>query len=489
MSYIMNMEGNFFLQQEMADVFAWLTCTGVGDLNVPQGDRTPMYCPDPLNSGKFKIEGFVRGDPAPGTYTLTKPLLSVWNHLLEMKCDFVGRINWVCRGNRMDPRNYEVAALMVGSEFNTKGITDPVRAPEGGNPARVMTSGNIDFMDFLVIYQVNIAQHTLSNTADALGVFFLPERCEDRCGSARGLCEFGIVGCDNPSYPAYLYDSEIKKTFDGSTWAATATDPYAYGGGTKALWIFETLGGERFVVFRHDPVAGHPAECSWSEDRGDTWNNVEIGAVNNQGVNSVELCQARMVIVCTGGYIYSSIDQGTTWTVESAGTLTTEDLNDIDFYDSSTGYVVGNANAFLYTDDGGETWYAGTGPAAGVDLLSVAVNRKGYVFVSTDDGRVFRSTDEGDTWAVAVNHGAGAIPWIQFDDQADYVGAYIHNPASGRGQLYRSEDGGASWFQLAGMPNNSGLNWGHMCDHNHIVVVGDTQGGTTFIASTSVTGS
>lgn len=486
-NFILNGEGNFFLQQELSEEFVWLTCTGVGDIGIPQGDRTPVYCADPLNSGQFQISGFVRGDPAAGTYTLEKPLASTWNVLLEVLCDFQGRINWVCRGNRMNPSNYEVAVVMVGSEFSSKGIANPVRTPEG-TMARVNTNGNVEFLTPIVLYRLNISQHTLSNTADGNGIFFMPYRCEDRCGPARGLLEHGLIGCDNPSYPGYLYDSDVKKTVDGSSWAAVATDPYAYGGGTKGIQIFETIDSQKYVTFRYSQVPGFPAECAISTDGGDTWANVPIGAVNNQAVLGVGMCQAAMFVACTGGYIYSSIDQGTSWTVESAGALTTEDLRDVRFYNDRQGYIVGDNNVFLYTQDGGNTWYAGTGPAAGVDLLSVAVNRKGFVFVSTNDGRVFYSEDEGDTWTVRVNMGAGSIPWIRFDDAARYIGGFVHNPASGRAYLYRSENGGASWWQIAGMPNNSGLNWGFIGDANHIAVVGNAHSGSTFVASTAPSG-
>lgn len=484
--YILNAEGNFFMQEELSDVFEWLTCTGVGDISLPQGDKTPLYCPDPLHSGKSEIVGFVTGDIGAGTYSLEKPLSSVWNVLVELRCQFQGRVNWVARGSRVDPQNYEVAALLLRSEFSTKGISNPVRMPEG-TPARVNTTGNVDFTHLMMIYRLNLSQHTVENTADALGVYFLPQHCEDRAGDARGVLEYGIIGLDNPSYPGYLYDSEIKRTKTGTTWVATATDPYAYGGGTQALLMFETVDAVKLLVFRHSAVPGFPPECSYSTDWGATWTNVPMGAVLGHGINRVAMAAAKVIAVGGDGYIYSSMDQGATWETVSAGVLTAQDLNGIAFYTNRQGYVVGDNNAFLYTENGGSTFFAGTGPAAGVDLLSVDVNMRGHVFVTTNDGRLFVSEDDGDTWAVRLNFGAGTIPWVEFDREAMYVGALAHNPAVGRGQLYRSEDGGASWQQLPGMPDNSGLNNGHVGDANHIIVVGNEHDGNTFIVSTAPT--
>lgn len=480
--YIMNAEGNFFYQLQRSSPFSWLTCTGVGDISLPAGDRTPMYCPDPLNSGVFKIEGFVRGDRGAGTYSLSKPLVGVYNWLMELKCDFQGRINWVCRGNRMDPRNWEIACIMHQSEISRRGVANPARLPDGSD-ARVLTNADISFIELLWLYNLTIERQTVTNTADGRAIFFLPERCEDRCGPARGLCEYGIIGTENPSYPGYLYDSEVKYTkTGGASWAQAATDPFAYGGHIYAVYIFETVAGQRWIVFRGSPVVGAPAECAVSEDEGATWTNVYIGAINNQGVNAVALCGAKLVVACTGGYIYESETQGSSWAVEEAGAETTEDLNDIAFKDDRTGHCVGNNNAFLRTNNGGGDWAAVAGPAAGTNLLSVAINDKGHVFVSNNAGALYRSEDGGDNWDVVVNMGVGTITRVRFDSAAHYIGGMLWNTAAPRGYFYRSEDGGATWFQEGDMPNNSGLNDLFMCDHNHIAFVGNVHGGSTFIA-------
>ena len=74
--------------------------------------------------------------------------------------------------------------------------------------------------------------------------------------------------------------------------------------------------------------------------------------------------------------------------------------------------------------------------------------------------------------------------WIDFDVQNQYNAFLIHNDATPVGWVYRSEDGGATWRRVAGQAAGwtSGLNKGHICDANNVVVVGDVHGGTTFIA-------
>lgn len=482
MSFITSAEGNFFYQEKRSDPFKWLTCSGVGDIDIPEGDRTPQFCPDPMNSGKFIIDGFIRGDPEAGTYSLEKPLTSVYNFLLQFKCAIVGRVNWVCRGTRKDPRNYEMAVLMHNSEPTRRGILRPARLP-GGTDERVMTNMDLQFTTFYTIYRLAIVPQALANTAAANAIYFLPERCEDRCGAARGLCEFGLMGLDRDV--GYMYDSEVKKTFDGgANWQVAAVDPFTFGGNILAVVILETVDAERYVVFRGEGVLGAPAEAAYSDDHGNTWTNVFVGAVNNQFITGYDFCSAKLVVCCSGGYIYESENQAQSWTAQESGVETAETLNDICFHSDTVGYAVGNNNAFLYTLNGGGDWASGTGPAALVNLLTCDTNDKGHLFIGTNDARIFRSEDGGETWVEWLDLTAGSVDWLRFDSKASYVGAMIHNDAGGTGHLYRTEDGGATWYELSGMPTNSGLNSGFLCDENHIAIVGEAHGGTTFVAMT-----
>lgn len=487
-SFITNAEGNFFYQAKREEKFKWLTCTGVGDIDMPEGDPTPQYCPDPLESGKFKIEGFTQGVAGASTYSITKPLVSAWNFILGMKCAFTGRINWVCRGIRQDPRNYEVALLMLDSTPSRRGITAPVSFD--GTEARVNTNMDLSFYPYLDIYRLSIIRQTVVNTSNVLSIYFLPERCEDRCGPARGLCEVGIAGLVGPG--VYFYESEIKKTFDGGdSWAATPTDPYTWGGDTGAVWMLDTLDGVRYLTFRTEPVAGIPAEVGISDDYGVTWTNVLIGNVPSQSVIAVTMRGGDLVVVCNDGYIYSSSDQGETWDEREDGTESGgAAFNGICYYGDNIGYAVGDGPNIVYTTTGLTGWASVAAPGVGFDIVGVAVNDKGNLFVVTDDGRMFRTEDISDAgaWEEWVDHNGGSIDWIGFDPKAAYVGYYLYNDAAGRGWLYRSEDGGASWAEVRGMPDNDGLNAAHICDQNHVAIVGNmvAADGTSFFAMTVI---
>jgi photosystem II stability/assembly factor-like uncharacterized protein len=409
----------------------------------------------------------------------------VANYLLEQDCDFVGRINYVCRAPRADVTNYEVAVLMHGSELDSPRLSDAV-AGTAENVSRVNTEGDVVFDTLQLLYQLTINQQTVTNTADAYDVYFLPKQCDNRCGLGRDMCGEGIIGLDGSGY---TYDSEIKKTDDGgATWAETTVDPFTYGGNVHAVLMMENVSGPKLIVFRSAAVGGFPAEVAISEDWGATWTNYEIGSLGGQYVNSYGLNGANIFVVATDGYIYKSTDIGVTWSTVEDGTETSEDLNDIAFADQNVGFAVGDSNAFLVTEDGGTTWTAGTGPAAGTNLLTVATNDKGHVFIGNNAGEIWVSEDDGETWVERLDMGSGSIEWIEFDPEAEYVGGMIWNTAAPVGYLYRSEDGGATWQRVPDMPTNAGLNGGHICDPNHMVVVGNAYSGTTFIAKTQPTG-
>lgn len=479
-----NLEGAFFRQRNAFTEWDWLTCTGVGDISQALAEQSPDYCLDPAQSGQLIPAGFIPGDPGTGSYSLEKPLTVIYNALLQdLDDEWMGRVNWTGAGARDNVRNYEVAYLMIPCRPNNPTITNPVRGITGSS-SRVTTNLAMTFLVGHTLYPVQFTRQTVSNLAAANDVYFLPKKLQTRLSVYKDLLQYGAIAMDRAA--GYIYDSEVKLTLDyGNNWAASAVDPFTWGAHALDIIMFEQQSGYRILTVR-DAVVGAPPEAAYSDDGGASWVNRAMSTIYNSiGGRAMTMVGSKIIVVCSGGYIFYSTDQGDSWAVLDAASETTQDLNDITQHDRDYVYAVGNSNAFIRSSDGGVSVGSVTGPAPGVNLLSVACNRNGFVFVGTNDGRIFRSADRGTTWTEMLDFGGGTIPWIQFDPKTLWTAYAIYNTATPVGKVYRTEDGGLTWYLVPNFPTNSGLNGGHVADPNNCVVVGEANGGTTFIAKSA----
>jgi len=480
--FIQGLDGDLYVQENTRENWAHLDCVSLSDVPFPLGDYTNVYCPDNARKGQVKVIGQIQGDAGSGTTTITRPLQTTVNWLFENRCAFNALITWACDGSREIPENFEVAAVLFDVRPTQPTLSTPV-VTSRGEDERINTALEVSYTAVYLVYKTIVNTIAMTNTAAANGVAFLPKQCDTKCATGRGACEYGYMGLDGT-----LYDSEVKKTWNGTSWYQSTVDPFEEGGDAGPIVIFPTIDGHRAIVARISASGWMPAEIAYTEDWGETWTNVDVGTVVGQTINAMIQYGGYVYIACSGGYIYVSKDMGDSWSILSSG-VTTEDLNGIVMYSSSVGYAVGDNNAFLYTLNG-EDWYERTGPAVGVDLLSVTVNDDGVVFVGAADGNLYRSEDGGANWLDQdgatgewLSLGAGSIDWIGFDSDARYFGWLIYNDADGLGHIYRSINGGATWRRPAGQTGawNSGLNAGFVCDTNSFYFVGEVHGGTTLV--------
>jgi photosystem II stability/assembly factor-like uncharacterized protein len=479
--FINRQEGNLFLQTDPAEGFVFLTCTGVGDITIPKGARTIKYEQDLQNSGQLVPSGAIQGVPDFVTTSITRPLNTVNNYLHEIDCPFNARINWTCRGERDVFSNYELGALIFDSAFTGGTVANPLTGGETEND-RINTTGDISGTRWTYVYPLAGARQTMTSTTEVYALAVVPSQCASRCGTRTGLGQIVWAGLESAAYTiGYLLFTDDY----GATWQAPTNQPFSIAGDVSDIEIITMQSGYRIVCSRGSTEVGQPAEVSYSDDEGDLFTDVNVGAVNGQTIQA--LCrdrQGRLWAAASGGYVYRSTNLGTTWTTQEAGVETVQDLNDIVFYDQNVGYAVGNANAFIYTTDG-TTFALRTGPAVAVNLLSVAVNYAGHVYVSTADARLFRSVDGGVTWETILDLNVGSINQVRFDNSYRYFGFFVWDNSTPVGTLYRSEDAGNNWAQV-GTPATDYLNAGLNCiaiyNPNMAYMGGPAQGGTSFVA-------
>jgi photosystem II stability/assembly factor-like uncharacterized protein len=178
----------------------------------------------------------------------------------------------------------------------------------------------------------------------------------------------------------------------------------------------------------------------------------------------------RLVAVGDRGIIVLSDDQGASWR-QAAAVPTQALLTGVCFLDARHGVAVGHDEVILTSADAGRTWtrthYA---PQAQRPLLDVWCGAGGHVIAVGAYSTFLTSTDGGFSWnevgfrpgpqpkpAGAPSGGAGAANGSA--DEAAGGGYHLNRIvaagpkrlyiAGEAGHLYRSDDGGATWFTLA----------------------------------------
>jgi photosystem II stability/assembly factor-like uncharacterized protein len=170
---------------------------------------------------------------------------------------------------------------------------------------------------------------------------------------------------------------------------------------------------------------------------------------------------SRLVAVGERGHVLLSDDQGATWR-QAKSVPTRAMLTAVYFVDGDYGWAVGHDETILNTVDGGENWTrTHFAPEAQQPLLDlwfanrvsgIAVGAYGAYFTTNDGGRHWSSAKFAPP-AKTPTHDGEAAP-EEGDLPPDYhlnrivgVGNRLYVAAEG-GQLYRSDDRGATWRVL-----------------------------------------
>lgn len=155
-------------------------------------------------------------------------------------------------------------------------------------------------------------------------------------------------------------------------------------------------------------------------------------------------------------FIYKTNTGGLSWSPVYASAVGTVVTNygwtggggKLHFYDGQNGFLIGNWEHILRTQDGGATWTNHSVPS-GIQLLGIQFvdSQHGYTVgidtTSGTDGVLYETTDGGDSWNLRYTQQGKALTSVQFMGQVGYI--------SGK-DILKTTDGGASWTTSLHIP-------------------------------------
>ena len=167
--------------------------------------------------------------------------------------------------------------------------------------------------------------------------------------------------------------------------------------------MYGTAEAYRVIVARGTADVFHPAKIAYTDDKGATWVNVDVGAVNGEYINKLFNVGASIWAVggkSSVGKMWHSGDGGATWTVIYSGVQT---LNDIKCRLDGYGIAVGDANTVLLAKraaaSGGWTAMSGAAGGAGDAATACAIKfNTQTVWYGNANGEIYASQD----WAPSL---------------------------------------------------------------------------------------
>ncbi len=149
----------------------------------------------------------------------------------------------------------------------------------------------------------------------------------------------------------------------------------------------------------------------------------------------------NMIAGTMGGHIYSSDDNGASWTVINSSMPTVGFIWALDVDNNGVIYA-GTERGIYYTNDNGSTW---DGPMmSGYDVRAFLIASNGVMYAGTWGGGVFKSVDNGSNWT-AINDGLAplgtAVQALAEDSNGNiFAGTF-------GGGVYKTTDG-TTWNML-----------------------------------------
>lgn len=455
-----------------------------GGIKYGQGNSKPLRNPSPDRYGAFQTVASIPGEPDLPTLPITARYtfdLSDMLRLVNIGCNHDLQVHF---GQCQNPRDFnggwDKILVLEQARISDYG-SDDLGALEPGEAAATNENVTWEGQRIYEIGKLSAAEVAATNiTREVKAVAICDQAgCGGVCGSSSDGCQkvffVTISAGGSPGLNAdVIYSSDGMATstlIHITTLALTESPSSAVCVGSNLVVAVATSGGE----------ALHYTNITNTLNGSPSWTKVTSGFVATKGPNAMwSIGPSETWLVGQGGYVYFTSDPTSGVSVQDAGVATSQNLNDIHMLDSTHGVAVGASNAVVKTTDG-VTWSAVTGPAVGVALNAVWMKSRDTWYVGTAGGALYRTNNAGVSWTSVgfSGSGAGVVRDIYFVN--DTVGYMAHDTATPAGRIFRTVDGGNTWYtapETGTMPANDRVNSVRACAVNGVFGGGLADNGT-----------